>query len=265
MELKGARVLLTGASGGIGSALARELAARGACIGLAGRRADALAGLQARLSAQGTAAETIVADIASPEGRAAAVQAMARNFGGIDILINNAGVSAFAEFSTQDEVQMEKLVRINLLAPMALSRLVLPDMLASGHGRIVNIGSVFGSIGFAWFTGYSATKFGLRGFSEALRRELEGSGVEVLYVAPRAVNTPFNSEAMYRMAEHVNMNRDEPGWVAQRVVAALRADRREVFLGFPESLFVRINALLPRLVDRALRRQNREGRAFLQG
>jgi short-subunit dehydrogenase len=148
---------------------------------------------------------------------------------------------------------------------MALTRMVLPGMQVSGCGQVVNIGSIFGSIGFAWLAGYSATKFGLRGFSEALRRELDGSGIQVLYVAPRAVNTPFNSEAMYRMAEHVRMKRDEPGWVARRVITAMLDDRRDVYIGFPESFFVRINALLPRLVDRALRRQNREGRAFLQG
>src|SRR6202030_2205215 len=102
--------------------------------------------------------------------------------GGIDVLVNCAGIASFGLFDKQTPQSMETLWRINVLAPMQLTRALLPQMTARRHGRIVNIGSVFGSIGFAYFTTYSASKFAIRGFSEALRRELEGSGIGVTYV-----------------------------------------------------------------------------------
>ncbi|MCB1789006.1 MAG: SDR family NAD(P)-dependent oxidoreductase, partial [Gammaproteobacteria bacterium] len=157
----------------------------------------------------------------------------------------------------EDPAVLARLMQVNLVAPTLLIRAVLPDMLARGSGRIVNVGSTFGSIGFAWFAAYSASKFGLRGLSEALRRELDGSGVGVTYVAPRAVKTPLNSDAVYRMAEATGMNMDEPQWVAQRIVEAIEDDAKDVYLGFPEKLFARLNGFLPRLVDGGLRKQNR--------
>jgi short-subunit dehydrogenase len=141
---------------------------------------------------------------------------------------------------------------------------VLPQLLDRGHGAVLNIGSMFGSIAFAWFAGYSTSKFALRGFSEALRRELAGSGVNVLYAAPRALRTPINGPALERMAAATGMRMDAPAPIAERIVRALEQERKEVYLGFPEALFVRLNALLPRLVDGALRRQNRQMRLFLE-
>jgi short-subunit dehydrogenase len=155
-------------------------------------------------------------------------------------------------------------LELNVLAPMQLTRAVLPELLEQGSGQIVNLGSVLGSIAFPCFASYSASKFALRGFSEALRRELDGSGIGVTYVAPRAVKTRLNSAAVYRMAEAVKMPMDDPEAVARQVVRALESNRKDVYLGFPESLFVRVNALLPRLVDGALRKQNRVMQRFTQ-
>jgi len=155
-------------------------------------------------------------------------------------------------------------MEINVLGPMLLTRAVLPTMLAQDSGRIVNIGSTFGSIGFAWFAAYSASKFALRGFSQALRRELRETGIEVTYIAPRAVRTAINSPAVYDMARAVNMNMDEPDQVAQQIIATLRKRNKECYFGFPESLFVRINALFPGIVDRATRKQNRTARKYAE-
>ncbi|OGT92810.1 MAG: short chain dehydrogenase, partial [Gammaproteobacteria bacterium RIFOXYA12_FULL_61_12] len=182
--------------------------------------------------------------------------------GGIDLLINVAGLLSFRPFAEEDPALLERIVQLNLITPMLLARQALPHLLKAGSGRIVNVGSTFGSIGFAWFSAYSASKFGLRGFSEALRRELDGTGVGVTYIAPRAVRTKLNTGAIYRMAEAVKMNMDEPDWVVAQIMAAIDRDAKDVYLGFPEKLFVRINALLPRLVDSALRQQNRVMAAF---
>jgi short-subunit dehydrogenase len=265
MKLHDTRVLLTGAAGGIGSALAERLAARGAALALVARTPDALAPVLDGLHDAGARAWPISADLLDPAQRGLAIEHALHVLGGIDVLINCAGLMSFRPFAEEDPVQLERMVQLNLVAPMLLTRAVLPDMLARGEGRIVNVGSTFGSIGFAWFAAYSASKFGLRGLSEALRRELEGSGVGVTYVAPRAVRTRFNSDAVYRMARATRMKMDDPGWVADRVIAALETDAKDVYLGFPESLFARLNSVMPRLVDSGLRKQNRQMAPFARG
>jgi short-subunit dehydrogenase len=265
MKLKDARIILTGATGGIGQALSHELAGRGARLGLVGRRQEKLQALAKELVQFGAEVEPIIADLSDSHGREQVVTRMQARFGGVDVLINNAGMSAFTQFAQCDSEVEERLLRTNVLAPMQLCRAVLPEMTARGSGRIVNIGSTFGSIAFACFVGYSTSKFALRGFSEALRRELDGSGVTVAYLAPRAVKTEINTPAVMRMAERVKMNMDDPAYVAKSIVRAIEKDRKDVYLGFPEALFVRLNALFPRLVDGALRKQNQIMREFTQG
>ena len=263
MRLDGARVLLTGASGGLGSALANALARRGARIGLAGRREEALLALAAELATAGGEATPLVEEVTAPGAPERLAAAMRRCYGGTDVLVNNAGISAFADFATQDPAAIAATVATNVTAPLLLTRALLPEMLAAGRGSVVNIGSMFGSIGFAWFTGYSTTKYALRGFSEALRREVAGTGVEVLYASPRALRTPINGPEVERMGAAVGMPFDDPVLVAERIVAALERGRKEIYLGQPEAFFARLNGLLPRLVDGALRRQNRQIQAFL--
>jgi len=254
MKLDGVGVVITGAAGGLGSELVRTLSGRGARLVLLDRNQEAL---QAQAAGLGGGATPIAVDLLDGEARNAALQEAEQALGGIDLLLNNAGLMSFRPYAEEDPALLERIVQLNMLAPMLACRQVLPGMLARGRGRIVNIGSTFGTIGFAWFAAYSASKFGLRGFSEALRRELDGSGVGVTYVAPRAVRTPLNTGAVYRMAEAVKMNLDDPAWVADQVIAAIEADVKERHLGWPEKLFARLNALLPALVDGALRKQNR--------
>ncbi|MCB1773099.1 MAG: SDR family oxidoreductase [Gammaproteobacteria bacterium] len=254
MKLQGTRILLTGAGGGIGSALATQLASKGATLALLDRHAgDADSPCR---GIGGANCHAVAVDLLDPSARDAAVEQAVATLGGIDLLINCAGLMSFRPFAEEDPATLERLVQLNLVVPMLLARQVLPRLLAQGHGRIVNIGSTFGSIGFAWFAAYSASKFGLRGLSEALRRELDGSGVEVTYVAPRAVRTQLNTGAVYRMAEVTKMHMDEPGWVAGRVVEAIESGAKDVYLGFPEKFFARLNGFLPRLVDGGLRKQN---------
>jgi len=256
MKLENQCIILTGAGGGIGSQIARLLAAQGARLVLLDLSPAAL---QETLDAIGPSAHPpliIAVDLMDNIARQAAVEQALSHLGGIDMLINNAGMMSFRPFAQEDPGVIERIVRLNTLVPMQLTRQLLPQLLNQASGRIVNVGSTFGSIAFAWFATYSTSKFGLRGFSEALRRELADSGVEVTYVAPRAVKTKLNSSAIYRMAERIKMNMDEPEWVAGKIVESILKGRKDVYLGFPESLFVRINALLPRLVDGAMKKQN---------
>jgi short-subunit dehydrogenase len=254
MNLNGTRTLLTGAAGGLGAEMARQLAARGARLALVDRNAGALGELVDTLRASGGEATAVTADLLDAGGCAGAAERAREVMGGIDLLVNSAGLQSFRVYVEEEPATIDRLIRLNLVAPMLLTRAVLPAMVEAGKGRIVNVGSTFGSIAFACFTAYSASKFGLRGFSEALRRELDGSGVGVTYVAPRAARTALNTGAVYRMAQAVKMPMDEPSRVAERVVEAVEHDRQELYLGWPESLFVRVNALLPRLVDRVMAR-----------
>ncbi len=267
MRLSGQRVVLTGASGGIGRAVARQLVEKGARVVLVGRREEALAALEEELLQAGFGADqgifSLAVDVTEDTDRQRLVEFANSAMGGVDILINLAGAMSFSEFSQESAAVTEQLFQANILAPMQLSRLLIPQMRRQQSGEIVNVGSIFGSIAFAWFTTYSSTKFALRGFSEALRRELAGSSVGVTYIAPRAVRTPFNSDRMVEMCKATGTQMDEPEAVARQVVDALEQGKRECYLGFPEKLFVRINSLFPRLVDRALNGQNRIAKSYL--
>ncbi|MDX8409217.1 MAG: SDR family oxidoreductase [Mariprofundales bacterium] len=258
MQIRGKCVILTGAAGGIGAMMAQALADRGARLALVDRDIAALQTLVDRLEG----AHAVAGDLSTTAGCQMVASTVQDTLGGVDLLINLAGLNSFCGYEAEQPTDIERLIHVNLLAPMLLSNAVLPTMLQQKSGRIVNVGSVFGSIGFAWFTAYSASKFGLRGFSESLRRELADTGVRVTYVAPRAVKTAMNDDAMMRMGEATGMNMDPPQQVVARIIDAIDDDHKDTYIGFPESLFVRINVILPRLVDWALAKQNRIAAKF---
>jgi short-subunit dehydrogenase len=253
--MHGKRILLTGAGGGIGSQLASMLSDRGAALCLTDINEQALQ--RCRESITTDDIHTVAADIFNTADRQRIVDETLQHLGGIDILINAAGINPFGVYAEQDAALIQRTIEINTISPMLLVRAVLPVMLEQNSGQIVNIGSTFGSIGFAWFSAYSASKFAMRGFSQALRRELAETGIDVQYIAPRAVKTAINSQAVYDMAAAVKMNMDEPDEVARMIISKIHKREKESHLGFPESLFVRINAIFPGLVDRAVRSQNR--------
>ncbi|HSW15042.1 MAG TPA: SDR family oxidoreductase [Solimonas sp.] len=262
MRLEESCVLLTGATGGIGRAVARQLAARGAKLWLSGRREAELQRLAGDIRSAGGRAECIVCDLNEPAAARDMLERIQRSEPRLDMVINCAGSMHFGTFETTPDTVLENLWRTNVLAPMRLVQAALPKLRRDGGGLIVNVGSIFGSIAFPCFTMYSTTKFALRGFSEALRRELAGSGVDVLYFAPRYTRTPLNSGAVSEMAEALAMNQDDPEVVAGALLKAIETNRRERYLGWPEKLFVRINAWFPRLVDAALRKQGEQMRPY---
>lgn len=260
--MNGKRIILTGAAGGIGGQLAGLLAAAGARLLLTDINSDGLRKLQVALG--GADIAVVVADLCNADDRRRIVETAQQRLGGTDILINSAGINPFGAYADQDEALIRRTLDINTLGPMLLTHSVLPAMRERNSGHIVNIGSTFGSIGFAWFSAYSASKFALRGFSQSLRRELADTDIKVTYVAPRAVKTAINSPAVYDMAVAVRMTMDEPDVVARRIVRAIGRRKKERYIGFPESLFVRINAVLPGLVDLATRTRNRKARTFAE-
>lgn len=255
MKISDSTVLVTGANGGIGAAIARQLAARQATLLLSGRNAAQLELLATELSATGAQVRVIAADLAEPGAAPALVARALQLVGHIDMVVNCAGVQNFGFFSNETAADTERLFRVNTLAPMALVQAVLPHMLQRQAGHIVNVGSIFGSIGYPCFASYSASKFALRGFSEALRRELVGSGIALTYVAPRFTKTALNGSATTRMARALRMNQDEPMDVARQVVAQIERGGSDGYLGWPEKFFVRLNSIFPRLVDKSLMKQ----------
>lgn len=237
-------VLITGASGGLGAFVATQLSAAGAHVVALGRtRPPGVEGFLRH-------------DLSTLEGIESAAKAVEN--GRWDILVNLAGVQHFGPVEQEDPDHLASGYLVNLVAPARLSQAVLPGMKARGSGQIVNIGSIFGSINFAHFATYSSAKAGLRGLSQALRRELAGTGVDITYVAPRAVRTAMVTEQVLAFAKATQMNLDAADATARQIVSAIRKRKRDVYLGFPESLFVRLNALLPGLVDRALSANDRK-------
>lgn len=247
MNLNNARILLTGACGGLGQELAVQLAGAGAKLLLAGRDRARLAAITSML---GSGHSNMSADLTSPEGIAEAVGA-ARAFG-VNVLINNAGVGGFGLFDEQDWPTVSRILAINLETPMRLTQALLPTLKAQPQAAIVNMGSTFGSLPFAGFAAYSAAKAGLRGFSQALRRELADSEVAVIHIAPRAINTPLNSEAVNALNRALKNHCDSPDAVARQVVSALSEGGGEHHFGFPEKFFAWLNGVAPALIDRGL-------------
>lgn len=262
MEMNRQRIILTGAAGGMGALLAQRLASLGARLLLVDINAEAVESVCETIREQGGEAHPVAADLSTIAGCDSVEAEALRTLGGIDILINLAGMLSFSCFEDMDPALLDKLLKVNLVAPAVLTRKILPHMLEQKRGHIVNVGSIFGSIAFAHFAAYSASKFGLRGLSEALRRELDGSGVVVTYVAPRAVKTALNTGPIVAMNEATGVAMDDPAIVVDKIIAAMEKERKEVYIGWPESLFVRINALLPRLVDRAVAGKNRIAKRF---
>jgi short-subunit dehydrogenase len=248
-------VLLTGAAGGIGRAIAGELLQKGAEVLLVDRDARALEAVAQALAAPRELFELHVADLTSASERSELCRKAGTWHGGINVLVNNAGVNPFGLFEALSPEQIDLALAINLQVPMHLCRELLPHLRRQVPAAIVNTGSVFGAIGFPGYVAYSTTKFALRGFTEALRRELSGSRMTVQYLAPRATRTPINSQAVETMNRELGVTMDPPERVARELVALLESRRASAVVGWPEKLFVRLNALTPGLVDRALRRQ----------
>jgi short-subunit dehydrogenase len=250
MECRGKLVLLTGATGGIGRAVASELDRAGARLTLVGRSVNKLNELCRSL--QG-AHHAIAADLNEPGQRARVVGHCRQQ--GLDILVNAVGVMDFRLFDAQDPTVIERTVQTNLLTPMLLCRELVPLLRHRDAAAVVNIGSIFGSIGHPGFSTYCASKFGLRGFTEALQRELADSPVRVAYLAPRATRTDMNSAAVTALNEALGNATDEPEQVAKELMKLLVERRHQRYMGWPEGLFVRLNGLFPGVVHNALTRK----------
>jgi len=252
VNLAGARVLITGGAGGIGSAIAAEFLAAGASVMLADMNEAGLAAAAARLGVPGRVT-TAVANLTDAAGRTGLCEQAAA--WGVNVLVNNAGVNHFGMYDELTAAQVAQTVSINVLAPMLLVHELLPCLKRQPEAHILNMGSVFGNIGYPGYAAYSASKFAIRGLSEALRRELADSPVRVHYLAPRATRTPINSPAVEAMNAELKVAMDPPEVVGRAARAILEQGGATAVVGWPEKLFARVNALLPGVVDGAIIKQ----------
>jgi short-subunit dehydrogenase len=242
--------IITGASSGIGEATARELAREGYALVLAARSATAIERLAGELARAGAPALPVPTDVSQPAQLRRLVELTLERFGRVDALVNNAGVGETRESAAGCGGVADLTLHTNLLAPIALSRVVLPTMLAQRSGHIVNIGSVAGHIGLPHNSSYSASKHGLRGFSASMRRQLLGTGVHVSLISPGFIRTA--------MTEGNPLPMPGPALIGRAVARVLRRPRREVVVPGIYRAVIRLNDALPGLVDLALRVMRRK-------
>lgn len=261
---RGKTVLITGASSGIGAALARSLADKNANLILLARKAEPLQALAEKLAPK-TQVQTISLDISD---ELAVNQLASRiNLNAIDILINNAGINHCARFEDLFQAEFRSMLDVNYLGPVWMTRLLLPVMRENGEGQIVNIASMAGVLGLAGYTGYGASKHALVGFTEALRNELSGSNIDLTLVLPSDVDTPqleqeqatkpAATRALSGKVKHLSADQ-----AASKIVQAIAKRKREIVVSpLSGRLLLRLCRLFPgiskKVMDTITRPHNR--------
>lgn len=248
-DLSGKVVFITGASSGIGAACAEAFVAAGARVVAAARRIEPLKDLALRLGE--TRVLPAALDVTDVAQREAALLAAQQRFGPVDVLVNNAGWASFGAVLDMPLENVRTMLELNVLAPVAMCKLVLPRMLALRGGQIINIASVVGYQPIPRMTVYSATKAFVLNFSAGLRMELHGSGVDVISIAPGSTRTPFFENAASVNVRPVRLARTQysPQRVARAVVNASRRRRREVVLSAEGNAISLIRRASHRLAD----------------
>jgi short-subunit dehydrogenase len=261
-SLNAARVLLTGASSGIGHELALALARRGANLLLTARREDLLRETAEACRAVGAIADYIPGDITDPAVRDAVIHCVESKWSGLDVLINNAGASAHGRFADSDEPTLRGVMEINFFAPVELTRRALPllrranERAAGFIPAVVNIASVLAHRGVPINNEYCASKFAVRGWSESLRAELAAENIDVLLVSPGTVETEFFNHLLAKRTTLPwgKSKSITPAAVAEHTVRALERGSREIFPNWRGRALVVASRLAPGLVDRVLKR-----------
>ena len=255
-NLENRRAIVTGASSGIGRAVALELARHGVGVVIVARREERLRQLADEIAAMGRPVEIVVGDVTDPETRQLAIDAAQSKLGGLDILVNNAGVGALGLFETAAVGRARQVMEVNFFALVEMTRLALPLLKQGERPIIVNVSSILGLRGVPHRSEYSAAKFAVQGFSESIRAEFVRLGIDVLVVSPGSTETEFFDSEFDKTTE--------PNWpkhkmvtaayVADKIVRAIRAGRHSVIPYRWGRVLCLLNRLSPRLVDRIMAR-----------
>jgi short-subunit dehydrogenase len=253
-DLHGRRILITGASSGIGKALAQQLAPRGAKLVLAARSKDKLKALADSLPG---GALVVAADITSESDRQRLFDHAVEHLGGLDVLINNAGIASWAHFADSTEAILRQIMEVNFFAPAELIRKAIPILVNGTEPAVVNVASMCGRRAMPAWTEYSASKFALCGLTEALRGELARFDIDILLIIPGLTKSDFShhflkSEGKAKIEYDKGM---PPETVAAAIVKALVKNKTETWIGADTQWMLRVNRWLPRLVDYLLARK----------
>jgi short-subunit dehydrogenase len=259
-DLHGLRLLITGASSGIGRSLADGAARAGARVALAARSAGPLEAFVAELARDGHEAVAIPADVTEPAERRRLLDTAVSRFGGLDVLINNAGVGSWGHFAGGSEAILRQVMEVNFFAAAELTRLAIPALTNGNKPAVLNIASMCGRRAMPGWSEYSASKFALCGLTEALRGELARFEIDVLLVVPGLTRSELarhllRSEGRYPIPYEKGM---APEKVAAAALEALRRNRTETVVGSDARWMLGINRFLPRLLDRLLARRIRQ-------
>jgi short-subunit dehydrogenase len=263
-RLSGKVVLITGASRpeGIGAAAAQRFAGEGATVAITARGAAGLEAVAAGIRDRGGQARAFPADLSTPAGCEAMLRAVDDAFGGLDVLVNNAGANTRGPVEAQDPLALANVIQVNLIAPIILTRLALPRLAARGGGSIVQVASIAGQIPLDGEATYSASKHGLRAFSFALREELAGSSIHVAVVSPGPVETGFLLDELDEVPDIVFANpmstADE---VAALIVEGALDGRRERTIPARTGALARLGAAVPSLRRALAPAMKRRGKA----
>lgn len=259
MKIENTNAIITGATGGIGRRFAQHLVERGASVLLVARDTQALMELSNRLLKQQDVKPEQVSyfscDLLDTEQSQRLIQHIENSPHVINTLINSAGDNQFSFLEDTQESKIEQIIKLNTLTPILLSKAILPHFSQLDDAQIVNIGSTFGSIGYPGFSSYCASKYALRGFSEALGRELSQTKIKVKYLSPRATNTNLSTDNILAMNKELNVAMDSPDQVAEQLIRLLMSDMTELSIGWPEKIFMKLNQILPNLVSKAISKQ----------
>jgi len=250
-SISGSRILITGASQGIGRALAELAARRGGRVLAAARSEKLLRELADQMKAAGYPLETVLADVTSPADRQRMLDAAAGCFGGLDILVNNAGIGATGHFCEMDPRLLRQIMEVNFFGLTETTRAFLPLLKQGNRPAIVNISSIAGKRGIPARSEYGASKFAVEGFSAALRAELAKDGIDVLVVCPGLTQTNFSHNMLAQKArvqlDHLRGMTSEQ--VAAATLRAIERGKHETILTLQGKLMVFVSRFFPRLAD----------------
>jgi len=253
-NLKGKNALLTGGSMGIGPNIARVLAREGVNIALSARSEDKLKAVANELTGYNVRAIAVPADVTDPDSREKMVEKVKKEFGQIDLLINNAGIEWLSSFNDLTQKEIENMIQTNLVAPLMITRLVLPDMLKNSKGHIVTISSLGGKKGSPYSATYAATKAGLIAWTSSLRAELYKTGVSASVVCPGFISDT-GMFAVYNKKAPKIVGESKPEDVYKAVIKCIKKDVQEIVVN-PGStkLMMLIDAINPNIITSILRK-----------
>jgi len=255
-DIQGSRVIVTGASSGIGRAIALELARQGGKVVCLARREDRLQSLAKEIVSLGGSIVCVAGDVTDAVARARCMEAAQSHFGGLDILVNNAGVGAIGPFETADPQRVRRIMEVNFFALVEMTRSALPLLKQGRRPMIVNISSILGRRGVPYNSEYAASKFAVHGFSESIRAEFVTAGIDVLVVGPGTTDTEFfdqviESKGGPKWPEHKATTAEA---VAQATVRAIRRGSHEITPYLWGKVLVLLNRFSPWLVDKLMER-----------